>query len=463
MRDGATQVVRGPGWSKGSALAGLEEANSHADRTPQVPLGEALGTFGLIGLLSFGGPAGQIAMMHKVLVEKKRWLDERTFLLALNFCTLLPGPEAMQLATYSGWRLLGIRGGLIAGTLFVLPGAIVIATLSLLYAVYGAMPSVAAAFLGIKAAVLAIVIEALLRIARRSLQDRTEWLIAAVAFVAIYFFKAPFPLIVLVAGIIGFMRVSEARIQEAIAHPRSPRVPLGQTLRTFATWLAVWIVPLLAVGWVFGKDHVLAKLALFFSMLAAVTFGGAYAVLAYMAQDAVQIYGWLSPGEMLDGLGLAETTPGPLILVTEFVGFIAAYRHGGGNPVLYGLVGAFVTLWATFAPSFLWIFTGAPYIGQIAGLPRLAGALSAVTAAVVGVILNLSVWFALHVIFGEVPEVTAGPLRFSAPDFASIDWTAAALAVMAGIALFKLRLGMVATLSMCAALSLAAAFLSGSV
>jgi len=463
MRDGGTQAVMAQVWSKGAVLAGFEEANSHADRGPEVPLGEAMGTFGLIGLLSFGGPAGQIAMMHKVLVEKKRWLDERTFLLALNFCTLLPGPEAMQLATYSGWRLLGVRGGLIAGMLFVLPGALVIAVLSLLYAVYGAMPSVAAAFLGIKAAVLAIVVEALLRIARRSLQDGTEWIIAASAFVAIYFFKAPFPLIVLVAGMVGFLRVSEARMQEAIAHPRAATVPLGQTLRTFATWFAVWIVPLLAVGWVFGKDHVLAKLALFFSMLAAVTFGGAYAVLAYMAQDAVQLYGWLSPGEMLDGLGLAETTPGPLILVTEFVGFIAAYRHGGGNPVLYGFLGAFVTLWATFVPSFLWIFTGAPYIGQIAGLPRLAGALSAVTAAVVGVILNLSVWFALHVVFKEVPEVTAGPLRFSAPDFSSMDGTAAALAVMAGIALFKLRLGMVTTLAICAALSLAASFLSGSV
>lgn len=424
---------------------------------PAVTFAEALKTFGVIGCMSFGGPAGQIAMMHKMLVEEKRWLDERTYLLALNFCTLLPGPEAMQLATYSGWRILGVKGGLAAGLLFVLPGALVIAALSLLYALYGEVPAVSAAFLGIKAAVLAIVIEALLRIARRSLKERAEWLIAFGAFVAIYFFKVPFPLIVLAAGAIGYLRSNGEDAEEAISPaPVVDVVSWKQTARTVAIWLAVWIVPLLAVAAVFGGDHVLSKIAVFFSKLAVVTFGGAYAVLAYMAQDVVQQYGWLQPGEMLDGLGLAETTPGPLILVTEFVGFIAAYRHGGGDPVLYGLLGAFVTLWATFAPCFLWIFTGAPYIARIAHMPRLAGALSAITAAVVGVILNLSVWFALHVIFHAVPEIAFGPLRFAAPQLESINWTAACLAMLAAVALFKLRFGMLTTLALSAGLALAA-------
>lgn len=418
------------------------------------PFGEALKTWALIGVTSFGGPAGQIALMHKILVEEKRWLSERMYLIALNFCTLLPGPEAMQLATYAGWRLHGTLGGLAAGLLFVLPGALVILALSALYALYGAQPIVSTAFLGIKAAVLAIVIEALLRISRRSLKHGAEWLIAAAAFIAIYFLKVPFPLIVLAAGLIGYLFLHHHQSDNQHLSAASA-VPFRQTLTTAAIWLTIWIAPLLALAAITGMDHVLVKLALFFSKLAVVTFGGAYAVLAYVAQDAVLHYGWLQPGEMLDGLGLAETTPGPLILVTEFVGFLAAYRSGSEYPLLMGILGALVVLWSTFAPCFLWIFTGAPYIERIASMPRLKSALSAITAAVTGVILNLSVWFALHVIFADVPEAAAGPLRFSYPVLSSIDWLAAALAVFAALMLFKLHLGMLRVLAISAVLALA--------
>jgi chromate transporter len=413
---------------------------------------DALKTWALIGVTSFGGPAGQIALMHKILVEEKRWLSERTYLIALNFCTLLPGPEAMQLATYAGWRLHGTLGGLAAGLLFVLPGALIILVLSALYALYGTQPLVSAAFLGIKAAVLAIVIEALLRISRRSLKHGAEWAIAALAFIAIYFFKVPFPLIVLAAGVTGYLFLHHTQQPDAGA-PSTP-IPLRSTFATAATWLAIWIAPLLAIAAITGMDHVLVKLALFFSKLAVVTFGGAYAVLAYVAQDAVQHYGWLQPGEMLDGLGLAETTPGPLILVNEFVGFLAGFRSGSEHPLVMGVLGALVVLWSTFVPCFLWIFTGAPYIERIAGMPRLKSALSAITAAVTGVILNLSVWFALHVIFARVPEAAAGPLRFSYPDLSSIDWLAATLAIFAAVMLFKLQVGMLRVLAISAALAL---------
>lgn len=436
-----------------SAETASEDPGGTQLQTPP-SFGEALKTWALIGVTSFGGPAGQIALMHKILVEEKRWLSERTYLIALNFCTLLPGPEAMQLATYAGWRLHGTLGGLAAGLLFVLPGALIILLLSALYALYGAQASVSVAFLGIKAAVLAIVVEALLRISRRSLKHGAEWLIAALAFIAIYFFKVPFPLIVLAAGLSGYLFLHRHQIYGQPGGAALP-VPLRQTLSTAAIWLVIWIAPLLALAAIAGMDHVLVKLALFFSKLAVVTFGGAYAVLAYVAQDAVQHYGWLKPGEMLDGLGLAETTPGPLILVTQFVGFLAGYGSGAGTPLLMGAFGALVVLWSTFAPCFLWIFTGAPYIERIAMMPRLKSALSAITAAVTGVILNLSVWFALHVIFADVPEASAGPLRFSYPELSSIDWLAAALAVFAAFMLFKLHLGMLRVLAISALLALA--------
>ena len=337
-----------------------------------------------------------------------------------------------------------------AGRLFIL-------ALSAFYAAYGNGPFVSALFMGIKAAVLAIVVEALLRISRRSLKDNAEWIIAALAFIAIFFFKVPFPAIVLTAALIGFWRGYGAPVKTsntAAAEPVYAAIPISDTVRTVAVWLAIWALPLLAVAAMFGFDHVLAKLAWFFSKLAVVTFGGAYAVLAYVAQDAVQIYGWLKPGEMLDGLGLAETTPGPLILVNEFVGYLAAYRQGEGPPVLMGILGALVVLWATFAPCFLWIFAGAPYIERIASMPRLKSALSAITAAVVGVVLNLSVWFALHVLFREVGDATFGPIQTSLPVLSSLDWRAALLATLAAVLLFRFHAGMLVVLGISGALAL---------
>ena len=413
---------------------------------------DALRTWGLVGLTSFGGPAGQIALMHKIIVENKKWLDERTYLLALNFCTLLPGPEAMQLATYAGWRLHGIKGGLAAGLLFVLPGALVILALSALYAAFGNVPLVTALFAGIKAAVLAIVIEALLRISRRSLKDAAEWVIAGAAFVAIFFFKVPFPLIVVAAALIGFWRGINGAVTGAIERNGVVAIRAADTVKTFALWLTIWIAPLALIAAAVGFDHTLSKLALFFSKMAVVTFGGAYAVLAYVAQDAVQVYGWLKPGEMLDGLGLAETTPGPLILVNEFVGFLAGFRAGGEGSYVMGALGALVVLWATFAPCFLFIFAGAPYVERIAHMPRLKSALSAITAAVVGVVLNLSVWFALHVLFRDVTEMSFGPVHTTVPVLASLDVQSAGLAALATFLLFRLHQGMITVLGVSAAL-----------
>ena len=411
---------------------------------------QIVSVFGKIGLLSFGGPAAQIALMHRVLVDEHRWLDERRFLSALSFCMLLPGPEAMQLATYAGWRLHGIRGGLAAGLLFVLPGALLVLALSMLYGAYGQTPTVAALFVGVKAAVLAIVLQALLRVANRAIKGRLDWTAAAAAFVAIFFFNLPFPLVIAAAAAAGyFLRSNEPGVPAAI-EAVAP-VPLAPVLRTLAVWLAVWIVPLLAIAAIFGPDHVLAQIAVFFSKLAVVTFGGAYAVLTYMAQAVVNGYGWLTPGEMLDGLGLAETTNGPLILVTEFVGYIAALRQGG---VGIGILGALVTLWATFAPCFLWIFVGAPYIERLTNAPKLASALRTVTAAVVGVIANLSVWFALHVLFARIDERHMGPMRLFVPDPSSLDLVALALTVLALVLIFALRWSIVATLGLCAAVAL---------
>ncbi len=416
--------------------------------------GEALKVWAKIGVISFGGPAGQIALMHRVLVDERKWIDEPRYLNALNFCMLLPGPEAMQLATYVGWRLHGLKGGLAAGLLFVLPGALVVLALSMLYAAFGRLPLAEALFVGIKAAVLAIVVEALLRIARRSLKGNVEWadrrrrvrgdLLPCGAVSADR-----------AGGRCGgvpacwWQRTCASRIE-----PRNTGSSPRATLATVAVWLAIWIVPLAATRRAFGPSHVLSQIAWFFSKLAVVTFGGAYAVLAYMAQDVVQSYRWLSAGEMLDGLGLAETTPGPLILVTEFVGFLAAHRHGGGNAWAMGLLGALVTLWATFAPCFLWIFAGAPYIERLNAEPRLKSALAAVTAAVVGVILNLTVWFALHVLFARVSEQHLGLLRLHVPELASISVPALLLSALAMLLLFVLHRGVLTTLSVCGALAL---------
>lgn len=425
---------------------------AEASSAPMPSYAEALRVWAKIGLLSFGGPAGQIALMHRVLVEEKKWIDEPRYLSALNFCMLLPGPEAMQLATYVGWRLHGLKGGLTAGLLFVVPGALVVLVLSMLYAALGKLPIAEALMMGVKAAVLAIVVEALLRIARRGLKARAGQALAAAAFVAIFFFGVPFPLIVLAAAIFGFLRGGSGA-PGTTPEPASS-VPISQTVATTALWLVIWIVPLLGIAAWFGSSHVLAQIGLFFSKLAVVTFGGAYAVLAYMAQDVVQHFGWLSAGEMVDGLGLAETTPGPLILVTEFVGFLASFRHGGGNPWVMGVLGAIVTLWATFAPCFLWIFVGAPYIEWLRTAPRLQSALAAVTAAVVGVILNLTVWFALHVLFGSIAETWVGPLRLYLPQLASLSLIALGLSALAVLLLFKLHRSIIETLLVCAALSL---------
>jgi chromate transporter len=417
---------------------------------------EALALWGRIGLLSFGGPAGQIALMHRLIVDERRWISEQRFLHALNFCMLLPGPEAMQLATYIGWRLHGTIGGLAAGLLFVLPGAAIVLMLTIAYAYFGRVPLVEAAFLGVKAAVLVIVIEALLRVAKRALRGPYDFAIAAAAFVAIFFFAVPFPLIIAAAAVIGYLLASAAPHRAPAASPASlEAVPLSRTIATIALWLSIWIVPLLAVAAVFGRGHVTTDISLFFSKLAVVTFGGAYSVLAYMAQQAVETYGWLTAGEMLDGLGLAETTPGPLILVTEFVGFLAGFRQGGEPKLAFGLLGAALTLWATFAPCFLWIFAGAPYVERLSANPRLAGALAGVTAAVVGVILNLSLWFALHVLFGSVTATWLGPLQLWTPDLATLNVEALVLAILAAILLFGFHVGIAGTLAIAAAASLA--------
>lgn len=427
-------------------------ASQHAD-LDKPTFAEAARAFLHIGLTSFGGPAGQIALMHHVLVETRRWLDEKTYLLALNFCTLLPGPEAMQLATYAGWRLHGVAGGLMAGLLFVLPGAFVILALSTVYVRFGKLPLVETLFLGIKAAVLAIVVEALLRIARKSLSGPLSWAIAIASFLSIFVLKLPYPLIVLAAALAGFV-MADRPSDTAVASQTAPPVPLTATLATAALWTAIWLGPLALLLAGVGSDHVLSRIGLFFAKLAVVTFGGAYAVLAYMAQDVVQTYGWLAPGEMLDGLGLAETTPGPLILVTEFVGFLSAYKQGGTDAFMLGLAGAVVTLWVTFAPSFLFIFTGAPYIERLQNQPRLRAALAAVTAAVVGVIFNLSLWFSLHVLFAVVDERAFGPLHVLIPQPHSLDARAAALAVAAAAMLFWARTGIMPTLAVSAGLSL---------
>lgn len=381
--------------------------------------------FGRIGVLSFGGPAAQIALMHRELVEARDWLDEQRFLRALSFCMLLPGPEAMQLATYAGWRLRGTAGGLIAGGLFVLPGAMVIAILAALYIQFGTQPIAQALFLGIKATVLVIVLNALVTLSRRALTGPAAYALAGGAFVGIFALGLPFPLIIGVAALWGWFTATED------AAPPPARVPLRQTLRTVAIWGAVWLIPLGAL-WASGARF-LTEIALFFSQLAVVTFGGAYAVLTYMTQTIVTDKGWLDTAQMIDALGLAETTPGPLILVTQFAGILAGFGAGGWT---MAAAAGLVTLWMTFAPCFLWIFAGAPYIEWLAALPRLSGALRAITAAVVGVILSLSVWFGLHVLFDTVVQTGFAPI----PIWNSLNPTALALTALAGLLLLLARL-----------------------
>lgn len=411
---------------------------------------EALPVWGRIGLLSFGGPAAQIALMHRMIVDERQWLSERDYLNALSFCMLLPGPEAMQLATYTGWRMNGTVGGLVAGLLFVLPGAIVVLALACIYVLYGNAPILNTLFLGIKAAVLAIILEALLRMAKKGLKSRYRWLLAGLSFAALFFFDLPFPLLIAMAGLYGFLSGPQDHDDQ---RQGGPPVSWKRTAITVLIWVPVWFVPLFAVGMLTGNE-LFMELGIFFSKLATVTFGGAYAVLAYMAQDAVQTKSWLTTLEMMDGLGLAETTPGPLILVTEFVGFLAGARADGGIDLVMGTAAAGVALWATFAPCFLWVFAGAPYIEWIASKRRLRGALAAISAAVVGVILNLSIWFALHVLFRQVDRIDLGILILWKPEFSQIDIVAVVLAIIAAVLLFGMKRGVMPTLCICGGLSL---------
>ena len=401
-------------------------------------------TFARIGCLSFGGPAGQIAMMHGEIVEKHKWVEEEQYLHALNFCHLLPGPEAQQLATWIGWRLHGLKGGLAAGLLFVIPGALVMLALSSLYALAADLDWFAALFLGIKAAVLAIVVQALIRIGGRALNTPFKQALAVAAFLALFLFNLPFPLVVLGAGVLGMIvaayRPGWLGLNPASGVDMSPRPSFGAMARTVLLWVTIWALPMVLVLVILGQDHVLWDIGVFFSQLAIVTFGGAYAVLAYMAQEAVQTYGWLQAGEMADGLGLAETTPGPLILVTQHVGFLAAFRTPEPfSPLVAGMLGAALTTWVTFAPCFLWIFTFAPWIERLQHATRLKGGLAALTAAVVGVIANLSLWFALHVLFARVTIAEFGPMRLNVPDWVSFDWRAGVLSALAAVILFALK------------------------
>ena len=421
---------------------------------------ELLAVFTRIGFLSFGGPAGQIALMHRELVEERRWVGEEDFLHALNFCHLLPGPEAQQLATWIGWRLQGVRGGLAAGLLFVIPGAAIILALSVLYALAANLGWVAALFTGVKAAVLAIVMQALLRIAGRALDTGVKRGLAAGAFAGLFLLALPFPLIVLGAGAIGILiarqRPDLLALKPGKAGAVLPARPWRTTVLAVLVWGAIWAAPMVLIAATLGEGHVLWQIGAFFSQLAIVTFGGAYAVLAYMAQEAVQGFGWLQPGEMADGLGLAETTPGPLILVTQFVGYLAAFRAPEPfSPLVAGLLGAGLTTWVTFAPCFLWIFALAPWIDRLGQAVWLKGGLAAVTAAVVGVIANLTMWFALHVLFARVGEVEAGPLRLSWPELASFDWRAGVLAALAFALAFGAKWGVLRLLAVCAAGGLA--------
>jgi chromate transporter len=426
---------------------------------------EAFWVWVKVALLSFGGPAGQIAVMHRILVEEKRWINESRFLHALNYCMLLPGPEAQQLATYIGWLLHRTAGGLMAGTLFVLPGFLSILLLSILYAMYQRTQLVQGLFFGLKAAVLAVVLEAVIRIGKKSLKNEVMMMLSAVAFVAIFFFNVPFPLIILSAGILGFLggRFWEEKfyvikgeeensdkskyvITSTIAAHTRPS--WRRAFRVLAVWLILWFLPLAILISVLGRSHVLVQEGIFFSKAAVVTFGGAYSVLAYIAQQAVNTYGWLLPGEMLDGLGMAETTPGPLIMVVQFVGFLGAYRNSAPfDPVTAGVLGSVLTTWVTFTPCFLWIFLGAPYVEHLRGNKLFSSALSTITAAVVGVVLNLAVWFFLHVIFSGLRESHALGMRLLIPEWETFRWAPFVIAVGAFIALFRFRQGMIQVLA----------------
>lgn len=459
---------------------------SKSDRPDHgISFGEAVRVWVRVAALSFGGPAGQIAVMHRILVEEKRWIGETRFLHALNYCTLLPGPEAQQLAIYIGWLLHKTKGGLVAGILFVLPGAIAIMALSWIYAIFGNVGAVQALFFGLKAAVLAIVLEAVSRIGRRALKNNVLIGLAAAAFVALFFFQAPFPLVILAAGLIGYIggragftafltgnghgrlggtQVADADTALGDEVPAHARPPLSWSLKVAGVGLLLWILPVLGLLALLGPGNVFADIAVFFSKMAMVTFGGAYAVLAYVAQQAVEHFGWLKPGEMLDGLGMAETTPGPLIMVTQFVGFMGAYRAPGSlHPLLAGTLGGLLTTWVTFVPCFLWIFLGAPFMETMRSNKALSAALSAITAAVVGVILNLAIWFALHVLFSELREVHGLGVTLDVPVLSSVNIPSLILTIGALLAVFRFKVGMIGVLAACSVLGVLFGFVTGSI
>ncbi len=421
-------------------------------------------------MLSFGGPAGQIAVMHRILVVEKGWISETRFLHALNYCMLLPGPEAHQLAVYIGWLMHRTLGGIVSGTLFVLPGVISLGILSAIYAAYGQLGLVAAIFFGLKAAVLAIVLEAVVRIGRRALRSPAHIVIAALAFVGIFAFGVPFPLVILTAGLAGYLgqRFGSRWFEAGSAHgpgkagidkpglidlalehgiPNHIRPSWVRFAKVTVFGGLIWFAPLILLVLMRQQGSVFTTIAVFNSKMAVVTFGGAYAVLAYMAQQAVEFYHWLKPGEMLVGLGFAETTPGPLISVVQFVGFMAAYRHATIlTPMLAGTLGGLLAMWSTFVPSFLWIFLGGPYVEALIGNKALSSALSAITGAVVGVILNLAVWFALHSLFGQLVEIHSFGLSLSVPVWSTIDVATLVIMLAAMVAIFHFKAGMIPVL-----------------
>ncbi|HEY2178412.1 MAG TPA: chromate efflux transporter [Caulobacteraceae bacterium] len=447
-----------------------------------VPFAQAAWVWARIAALSFGGPAGQIAVMHRILVDEQRWLGERRFLHALNYCMLLPGPEAQQLAIYIGWLMHRTLGGLVAGAFFVLPGFVSIMALSILYAVFGHVGAVSALFFGLKAAVLVVVVQAVFRLGRRSLRNPVMISLAAGAFAALFLFRVPFPAVILTAGVVGFVggrlglaafapgghalaapgQVADADSVLGEGTPLHARPNLRWALATAAVLLVLWLAPVGACVLFLGWNDVFTRIGLFFAKMAVVTFGGAYAVLAYVAQEAVQTYGWLRPGEMLDGLGMAETTPGPLIMVTQFVGFMGAYRDAGGmNPLSAGVLGGLLTTWVTFMPCYLWIFLGAPFVEALRGARALNGALAAIGAAVVGVILNLALWFALHVLFRQMTPMRGLGLAFDWPVLSSVNLASGALSLAAAVAAFRFKVGVIPLLAACSAAGVALYLLAG--
>ncbi|WP_113907115.1 chromate efflux transporter [Aliidiomarina celeris] len=421
---------------------------------PSISFRDAFWVWLRIGLLSFGGPAGQIALMHRMIVEERKWLDEGRFMHALNYCMLLPGPEAQQLATYVGWLLHGVKGGLVAGTLFIIPGALVLLGLSWAYVLLGDVSAIEGLLFGLKAAVLAIVAQAMWRLSQKALHGWLSVALAVGGFLALFAFSIPFPIVVLAAALIGALCVSYFKVQ----HP--PRVNTDVVVRPGTKRAAfvcagLWLATIGVLFILFGGDSVWTQIALFFSKLAVTTFGGAYAVLAYVAQQAVETYGWLLPGEMLDGLGLAETTPGPLILVTQFVGFLAGFREASGMaPMLGATLAALLTLWVTFLPCFVWIFAGAPYVEKLRENAKLAAALRAITAAVVGVIANLALWFAFNYLFAAQQSIQFGAVELEVPELASLDMTAALMTLIAMLCLFAVRLGVLSVIAIMATLGI---------